>query len=285
MKVLLLGASGMLGNMLYKQLVSDDRYDVVGTVRGSAVNDYFNAQELSKLIYGVDVLDFDSLLSLLSDVKPDVVINCVGLIKQISTANDPLKVLPVNSMFPHRLCKFCELIGARLVHISTDCVFSGSTGGYTEESVSDSIDLYGKSKFIGEVVDSPAAITLRTSIIGHELSTNKSLVDWFLSQQGSVKGYSKAVFSGLPTIELSKVIMDYVLPNSDLHGLYHVSSKPINKDALLRLVANQYQKTISIVPDDSLVIDRSLKSDKFERATGYTAPAWDILIKQMSENK
>lgn len=285
MKVLLLGASGMLGSMLYKQLVTDVRYDVAGTVRSSAVKKYFNDKELSKLIYGVDVLESDSLLSLLNDVRPDVVINCVGLIKQVATANDPLKVLPVNSLLPHRLCNLCELIGARLIHISTDCVFSGHIGGYTEDSISDSEDLYGKSKFIGEVIGSSSAITLRTSIIGHELSSNKSLIDWFLSQQGSIKGYSKAVFSGLPTVELARVIMDYVLPNPELHGLYHVSSEPINKEALLRLVANQYEKTINIVPDDSLVIDRSLISNKFKCATGYTAPAWDVLIKQMFDNK
>ncbi|PAA29749.1 NAD(P)-dependent oxidoreductase [Pseudomonas fragi] len=285
MKVLLLGASGMLGSMLYKQLVLDDRYDVAGTVRGSAISEYFSEQEQSTLIPGIDVLDFDSLLSLLNTVRPDVVINCVGLIKQVSTANDPLKVLPVNAMLPHRLCKLCELTGARLIHISTDCVFSGSTGGYTEASISDSADLYGKSKFIGEVIDSTSAITLRTSIIGHELSTNKSLIDWFLSQHGRVNGYSHAVFSGLPTIELSRVIMDHVLPRPELHGLYHVSSEPINKEALLRLVARQYEKSIEIIPDDSLVIDRSLRSDKFKHATGYTAPGWDVLVKQMFENK
>ena len=285
MKVLLLGASGMLGNMLFKQLVADDRYDVVGTVRSNAISSFFGEVERKHLLSNIDVLDFDVVTELFQKIRPDVVINCVGLIKQVSTANDPLKVLPVNAILPHRLSNMCGLIEARLIHISTDCVFSGRTGKYTEGCISDAEDLYGKSKFIGEVVSSKSVVTLRTSIIGRELLTNKSLVDWFLSQEGPVKGYCKAIFSGLPTIELSEVIRNYVIPNAELHGLYHVSSSPIDKYSLLKLIAQSCNKEIEVISDESLVIDRSLDSSRFEIATGYKAPNWQVLVDKMFKNK
>ena len=221
----------------------------------------------------------------LDAVRPAVVINCVGLIKQLADAQDPLSTLPVNAMFPHRLARLCGLAGIRMIHVSTDCVFSGRKGLYTESDPSDAGDLYGKSKFIGEVHDLEHVITLRTSIIGHELSSNFALVDWFLSQTREVKGYAKAVFSGLPTVELASVIKDFVLTRLELHGLYHVAAAPITKLDLLRLIAGQYSKAIDIVPDEHLVIDRSLNCERFRRATGYTAPAWPKLIEKMFDGR
>jgi len=194
MKVLVLGVTGMLGHAVFKLFSADDRYDTWGTLRGASGLGYFSDHLKSRLLPGIDVLDQDVLADVLAKVRPDVVINCVGLIKQLSSANDPLSALPINAMLPHRLAKLCALLGARLVHISTDCVFSGSKGSYTERDVSDANDLYGRSKFIGELHDLPHAITLRTSIIGHELGSCYALVDWFLSQSESVKGYAKAIF-------------------------------------------------------------------------------------------
>jgi len=269
MKIVVLGASGMLGNAVFRYLLSDQRYTVWGTVRSSASLKYFSASERERLVVGLDVLSQDDLLEFFMQYRPDVVVNCTGLIKQLSTANDPLAVLPINALLPHRLQKLAQLIGARLVHISTDCVYAGTQGQYVEADVSDAEDLYGKSKYIGEVHDSANAITLRTSIIGHELSGSKSLVDWFLSQSGSVKGYQKAIFSGLPTVEMARVIADYVLPNAALNGLYHVSAEAIDKYSLLKLVAEKYGKTIDIVADDAVAIDRSLDSSRFRQATGY----------------
>lgn len=285
MKVLVIGVSGMLGNAVFRVLSQDPAYDVRGTLRSSGLQRYFPESSHRRLIGGVDVLDQDNLLAVLAMHRPDVVINCVGLIKQLADAKDPLSALPINAMLPHRLARLCELLGARLIHVSTDCVFAGRKGGYRESDLSDAEDLYGKSKYIGELNDVPHAITLRTSIIGHELNSSHALVDWFLSQQGQVRGFGKAVFSGLPTVELARVMKDFVIPHSQLSGLYHVAAEPIAKLDLLRLVAAQYGKEIEIRPDDSLVIDRSLDGSFFSQATGYKAPPWPELIRQMYEQR
>lgn len=283
MKVLVLGVTGMLGNAVFKTLAH--AHDVYGTVRSYSAQTLFADILRPNIIAGVDVLDQDALVALLADVKPDLVINCVGLIKQLPNAKDPLVALPINAMFPHRLARLCDLQGTRLIHISTDCVFSGDKGMYTEADESDAKDLYGKSKYIGELHDYAHCLTLRTSIIGHELSSNASLVDWFLSQEGQVSGFTKAIFSGLPTAELARVINDFVLPNTDLSGLYHVSAEPIDKCALLKLVKDVYGKKIDIVADDAVVIDRSLNSDRFRVATGYTPKKWPDLIQFMYDKR
>ena len=281
MRVLILGVTGMLGNAVHACFTQDSEYEVWGTMRSDNGKCYFPEHCQANLVSGVDVLDLDALTSLMLRIKPQIVINCVGLIKQLADANDPLTVLPLNSILPHRLSKLCALAGARFVHISTDCVFPGRKGNYIESDVSDAEDLYGKSKFIGEIHDAPHAITLRTSIIGHELNSNNALIEWFLSQEREVKGYSKAIFSGLPTIELARVIKNYVLPNEELHGLYDLAARPIDKLALLKLVAEVYKKDIVIHPDDAVRIDRSLNPLRFNQASGYLAPEWPALIKLM----
>ena len=281
MRVLILGVTGMLGNAVHACFMQDCEYEVWGTMRSDNGKRHFPEAAQANLVCGVDVLDLDALTSLMLRIKPHIVINCVGLIKQLADANDPLTVLPLNSILPHRLSKLCALAGARFVHISTDCVFPGRKGNYIESDVSDAEDLYGKSKFIGEIHDAPHAITLRTSIIGHELNSNNALIEWFLSQEREVKGYSKAIFSGLPTIELARVIKNYVLPNEELHGLYDLAARPIDKLALLKLVAEVYKKDIVIHPDDAVRIDRSLNPLRFNQASGYLAPEWPALIKLM----
>ncbi|MEZ3134902.1 dTDP-4-dehydrorhamnose reductase family protein [Stutzerimonas kunmingensis] len=284
MRVLVLGASGMLGNAVIDVFNQDSSYEVWGTLRSASALRYFAEEQRARLLVGVDVLDQDALVRALDMVRPDVVINCVGLIKQLADAQDPLSTLPVNAMFPHRLARLCGLAGIRVIHVSTDCVFSGRAGSYAETDPSDAEDLYGKSKFIGELHDLKHAITLRTSIIGHELNSNFALVDWFLSQTGEVRGYAKAIFSGLPTVELATVIKDRVLTHADLYGLYHVAAEPISKLELLRLISSQYQKDIDIDPDDRLVIDRSLNCERFRQATGYVAPAWPELVEKMFQS-
>ncbi|MGY2041005.1 dTDP-4-dehydrorhamnose reductase family protein [Pseudomonas pergaminensis] len=281
MKVLVLGITGMLGSSVFNALSRDERYFVMGTLRNADGLKYFDDVQHPNIIPNIDVLDTEQLLDVFAKVKPDVVINCVGLIKQFSSSKDPLLTIPLNSLLPHRLLKLCQLSSSRLVQISTDCVFSGRKGNYVESDLSDAEDLYGKSKFIGEVVDSPNAITLRTSIIGHELNSRNSLVDWFLSQESAAKGYSKAIFSGLPTVELAAVIKDYVLPNTEVNGLYHVSAAPIDKYSLLQLIAKYYQKDILLVPDNSVIIDRSLDSSKFRSIIGYEPPSWERLVAKM----
>lgn len=283
MKVLVLGATGMLGNAVFHGLLADPACQVFGTVRGAGSLSHFSPAAQAQLISNVDVLDHDSLIAVMARTEPNVVINCIGLVKQLAQSKDPLHALPINAMLPHRLAHLCKLSDARLVHISTDCVFSGERGMYTEDDVSDAQDLYGKSKYLGELHDLKHAITLRTSIIGHGITRNSSLIDWFLAQDTAVKGYEEVVFSGLPTVELAKVIRDHVLPRPELHGLYHVSAQAIDKCKLLRLVAQVYGKQIDIVPDRQQRLDRSLDSTRFRTATGYVPPAWPDLLQSMHD--
>jgi dTDP-4-dehydrorhamnose reductase len=280
-KVLVLGATGMLGNAVYRYLSQQEDLSVYGTCRSLRDSKYFPFSIQNHLLPSVDVLNQDDLIRVFKQVKPSIVINCVGLIKQLSNAEDPLIALPINAMLPHRLVELTDLMNARLIHISTDCVFAGTKGLYTETDVSDATDLYGVSKKIGEVVHSPHVVTLRTSIIGRALNSKFSLIDWFLSQTQEVKGFTRAIFSGLPTVELAKVIHEYVLPNTSLHGLYHVSSEPIDKYTLISLVADVFNKEISIIPDETLQINRSLDSSLFKKISGYSPPSWRDLIINM----
>lgn len=282
MKILVLGVSGMLGNAMFRMMGHGAQHEVFGSARSAAVKGFFPQEVADKIIPGVDVENTDSLVRLFLQVRPEVVINCIGLVKQLAEADDPLSALPINALLPHRLARLCELVHARLVHISTDCVFSGSKGDYLETDEADAQDLYGRSKLIGEV-DCANAVTLRTSIIGHELNSAHGLIGWFLSQQGSVKGYTGAIFSGLPTCELARVVRDQVLPRKDLHGLYHVASEPISKFDLLEIVNCAYDKRLKIEPDSHFKIDRSLNASRFREATGYVAPPWTDLIAQMRE--
>lgn len=285
MRILIFGVTGMLGNAVFKLFSSSPQHEVWGTLRSESGCRFFAETDHMRLLSGVDILDQDTLTSVMARIRPQVVINCIGLIKQLTAVNDPLTALPINAILPHRLSQLASLVNARLIHISTDCVFSGRKGGYQESDISDAEDLYGKSKYIGELHDIPHAITLRTSIIGHELGSCNSLVDWFLSQQGRVNGYAKAIYSGLPSIELARVIKDFVLPNPELKGLYHISAKPISKLDLLKLIARAYGKEIEIIPDEDFVVDRSLNSDRFKQETGYVAPDWPELVALMHNSK
>jgi dTDP-4-dehydrorhamnose reductase len=280
--VLVLGASGMLGNAVLRVFAKSPDFSAIGSVRSSRARCLLPAALQCTVITGVDVENPDSLTRLFSQARPQVVINCVGLVKQLAEAEDPLLALAINAILPHRLARLCELGGARLVHVSTDCVFSGTKGMYTEADLSDAEDLYGRSKFLGEV-DYPHGVTLRTSIIGHELDSMHGLVEWFLAQDNRVKGYRRAIFSGLPAIVLARVIRDFVIPRPEMRGVYHVSAAPINKFELLSLIAKTYGKQIEIVPDDAVKIDRSLDSSRFRAQTGFVAEDWPVLIQQMRD--
>lgn len=285
MRVLILGASGMLGSAVFREFDGHAPHEVWGLVRNEASLPYFSSTQQRRILTGVDVLDEAALRVAFERARPDVVINCVGLIKQKEHVEDPLVVLPINAMLPHRLASLCVPGNVRLLHISTDCVFSGRKGMYTEDDTSDAEDLYGKSKYIGELRDAAHAVTLRTSIVGRELNSSRALVDWFLAQQGAVQGFRRSIFSGMTAVELARVMRDVVLPDPSLHGLYHVSSAPISKFELLKLVAAQYGKIIDVLPDDELVIDRSLDASRFRKATGYRAPSWENMVRVMHEAK
>ena len=278
--VLILGATGMMGNTLFRFLDQNPNYEVYGAIRSTKDRQFFSESQNKKISTALDLSSIGMINELLSSIQPKVLVNCVGLVKQLVEADDPLQAIPINSLLPHQLAKLCMTHSCRLIHLSTDCVFSGSRGNYVETDFADANDLYGRTKFLGEV-DYPNAINLRTSIIGHELKGNKSLLNWFLQQKEEVQGFTDAIFSGLPTVELSRVIQEFVIPNETLHGTYHVSSTPIDKYSLLNLIKIIYSKKINIVPSDKLKINRVLDSSRFRIATGYSPPSWDMLIKNM----
>jgi dTDP-4-dehydrorhamnose reductase len=280
MKIVVIGANGMLGSIMFRVMSENTNWQVYGTVRDPSKIPLVNDRIRENIIAGINIEQIDQLAGVLELHRPEVVINCVGIIKQKESANDPLVTLPINSIFPHRLARFCKLINARLIHISTDCVFSGLRGSYTESDLVDARDLYGISKAIGEV-DYYNTITLRTSIIGHESQSANGLLEWFLSQETQCKGYRSSIFSGLPTVTLSKLIRDYIIPNREISGLYHVGSDSISKFDLLKTISEVYKKKINIVPDDKLVINRSLNSKRFQQATGFSCPKWIDLINEM----
>jgi dTDP-4-dehydrorhamnose reductase len=226
----------------------------------------------------------DDLAAAFAQCRPDVVINAVGVVKQLQSASDPVTAITLNSLLPHRIAALCGPSGARLIHISTDCVFTGARGNYGESDVPDARDLYGRSKLLGEIVDCRRALTLRTSIIGPELAAlGHGLLAWFLAQGEPVKGFRRAIFSGLPTVEVARFVQHFVLPRADLWGLYHLASAPINKFDLLGLIAQAYGHSISIAPDDALVIDRSLDGSRLQAATGFVAPAWPEMVRRMRD--
>lgn len=284
MRVLIIGASGLIGSTMLRVFSERNELEVFGTIRRAEFRRYFSQSISEKLIDGIDVEHADVLPKLLAEIRPDVVVNCAGLTKHKPEAEDPLIALPINALMPHRLADLCGLSGARLIHISSDCVFSGEKGNYDEGDFTDARDIYGRSKALGEV-SYPHAITVRTSTIGHELQTKYGLLDWFLSQEHACQGFSRAIFSGLPTLVLAQVVRDVILPRPDLNGLYHVAADPINKFDLLKLIADVYGKTIDIQPNDKLKIDRSLNPARFQAATGYVAPSWPQLIQLMHDYK
>jgi dTDP-4-dehydrorhamnose reductase len=280
MRVLVLGVTGMLGSVAFRLLQAEPGLSVFGTARSPDAHSFFDEEARPRISTGVDAENFDSLVAVFDRLRPDIVINCIGVVRQLAAAKDPLVVLPLNSLLPHRLARLSGRVGARLIHISTDCVFSGSKGDYRESDFADADDLYGRSKLLGEV-NYPNAITLRTSIIGRELTTRNGLVEWFLSAGLFVRGYTKAIFTGLTTDELTRVIARFVLRYPELHGIYQVSSDPISKYDLLNLIKSVYCLDTHIEPDDSIRIDRSLDSSRFRTATGYSPPSWAEMIRKM----
>lgn len=278
-KIMIIGITGMLGSTLLRRLVLEKNFDIYGTSRKPSPIEIHKHLKYNH-IAEIDVLDEAKLFNLITEIQPDIIINCAGIIKQLDHLNDPLEILPINSLFPHKLNKYCISSNIKLIHISTDCVFSGKKGNYTESDISDAEDLYGKSKFIGEL-NNKTSLTIRTSIIGHENVTKLSLLEWFLSQEDQIEGYRKAIFSGLTTLELSNVITEIIKNHTNLVGLYNVASEPVSKYDLLNLIAEIYSKEIKITPVDNPEIDRSLNPKKFIDETGIRILSWHNMISSM----
>jgi dTDP-4-dehydrorhamnose reductase len=280
MKILILGATGMLGHKLMQIL--SKKFMVTGTVRGDiAALDHNPVFSGTTLIGNTRADDLASIRHAIEISDPDVVINCIGIVKQLPAAQDPLTSIAINALFPHQLAGLCRNHKIRLIHMSTDCVFSGRTGCYTEDDPSDAEDLYGKTKYLGEV-KYPGCLTIRTSIIGRELETSHGLIEWFLSQEGkTAPGYKKAIFSGLTTNTLAGIIGEIVSGYPDLHGVVQVASKPISKYDLLILVKKTYGLLIEIRPDTKVINNRSLKTGRFRNETKIKVPSWEYMIEEM----
>jgi dTDP-4-dehydrorhamnose reductase len=279
MKLLILGAAGMLGHKLL--LAASPHLDTWATVRDARSVPADALVDASRILTGVEADTFDTVVRAFEAVRPDVVISCIGVVKQRGEAKDPIVSLTVNSLFPHRVAALCRSAGARLIHVSTDCVFAGRKGNYAETDDPDAVDLYGRTKQLGEVAG-PGALTLRTSIIGRELATSQGLVEWFLGQTGRTPGFTHAIFSGLTTIELSRLILRVIGSHPVLEGIYHVAADPISKYDLLVLLNRAFARGLEIEPDDSVRIDRSLDGTRFRAATGYHAPKWPEMIEAMA---
>lgn len=279
-RVLVLGGSGMLGSTIVRELLSAPKIDVHASVRDQDALPPDIRRGLGARLFELDVLDHDARFQLLAEIRPDVVVNAVGVVKQAPALADNVRTVRSNALLPHLLAQECEHLGGRLVHVSTDCVFSGRHGGYRETDTPDPVDFYGRSKLLGEL-EAPA-LTLRTSIIGHEVQRHTSLVDWFLTQQEtSVRGFVHAIYSGVTTHEFARLLRDIVIPRPSLQGLYHVAAEPISKLELLRLVAEVYGWRGEIVPFEEFRCDRSMRADRLFAATGYRPPPWSKMIQGM----
>jgi len=312
MRVLILGAGGMLGHKVWQ--IFRDRFDCRAAVRTRLPLALFDDE---RVIDGFDAVDFEGVIRLIAKVRPEVVVNCVGVVKQLAAAHDPIASITLNSLFPHVVARACGEIGARMIHISTDCVFGGSVDSrrsdsrrsdslvrpvlaqpvteaasqlpvsqapvglesptyvptyvyYSEGDLPDATDLYGRSKLLGEIVTeaqtrvSVPHLTIRTSIIGRELRTANGVVEWFLANRGgSVRGFTKA---------------DVIEHHPGLQGLYHVAGAAITKYDLLVMLNEAFGAGVTIAPDDSVVIDRTLDATRFREATGMVPPGWREMI-------
>jgi dTDP-4-dehydrorhamnose reductase len=280
-RVLVLGGSGMLGHKLVQVL--GEGFETWATVRGEAIPPAASAVlDPARTVTGVRAEAAASVERALDASGADVAVNAIGIIKQADAARQAVPAIRINALFPHELAEACAARGARLVHVSTDCVFSGARGGYREDDTPDATDLYGRSKLLGEVTG-PGALTLRTSIVGRELQGASGLFEWFLSQRGGrVRGFSRAVFSGLTTAALSRLVGELIERQPALDGLWHVSAEPIDKLTLLQELRDATGADVEIEPDDSLVIDRSLDSSRFRAAVGWSPSSWPTMLAELA---
>ena len=279
MRILILGGDGMLGHQLLKYLRL--RHNVKVTLRQSlTAYGQYGLFDIENSFSGIDVRSLERLIEVMADFRPEAVINAVGIVKQRPDAKEIIPSLEINALLPHRLAVLCKGIGARLIHLSTDCIFSGGKGNYLESDPSDAEDLYGKTKYLGEVHEANN-LTLRTSIIGRELSRHTSLLDWFLAQTDTVKGFTNAIYTGFTTIEMSRIIEKMLLEYPSASGVYQVSSDPISKYELLLLVREKLRHDIEIIPDDFFCCDRSLDSSRFRAEFNYAPPTWPAMIEEL----
>lgn len=281
MRCLVIGGDGMLGHQLLTSWQS--HFEVRVTLRRD-LDCYrgFGLFHAGNAIGGVDAFDFPSVRRAVQAFRPQAVVNAVGIVKQRAASKEALPSLEINAAFPHRLRRLCEDIDARLIHVSTDCVFDGRRGGYVETDRCDAEDLYGLTKYLGEVHEAPA-VTLRTSIIGLELGRKTGLIEWFLAQRGRISGFTRAIYTGLTTQELANVMRRVLVEHPQLTGLWQAAAAPISKyDLLSRLTTLLGRRDIEIMPQSEFFCDRSLSGAAFTERTGYVPPSWDEMLGELA---
>jgi dTDP-4-dehydrorhamnose reductase len=283
MRLLVFGGTGMLGHQLWETCRT--RLDAYFTVRSSELRGGAAAVlDPDRAVPGVRAEDPASIERALEETGADVAVNCIGVVKQVAGADNLIETIRANALFPHQLAAACRERGVRLIHISTDCVFSGREGSYTEDHDPDPVDVYGRSKLLGEV-NAHGCLTLRTSMVGRELDTTNGLLEWFLSQaHGTVHGFTGAVFSGPTTPVLSRLIADIAEGQEAIEGIWHVGAEPISKHDLLHLIRDVFDLDVEIEPDDTVAIDRSLDSTRLRDAPGWNPPSWPEMIAELSES-
>lgn len=272
MKVLILGASGMLGHKLYQVLRKD--MEVYGTIRGNSKDD-------PNIIPYVEAINHFKLHHVIDGLAPDAVVNCIGLVKQNHEAKNTHNCFVINAGFPHKIATMCRQRKIRFIHISTDCVFNGLSGNYNEYDTPSPLDLYGYSKLLGEV-KGDNVLTIRTSMIGPELRGRYGLLEWLLSNRGGhISGYTESIFSGFPTITLSKLLKKLILEHRELTGLYHIASDPIDKYSLLEMINQEMDLCIDIQKVPGMKCNRSLNGSKFNKETGFSPLDWPAMVKEL----
>ncbi len=274
----------MLGHKLWEHLSL--RYqDTYATIRMKK-EDYrlMTTPGINRIIEGIDVTDIQLLAGVLKAIRPEFIVNCIGVTKRREDSHDPIPSIILNALFPHRLVQLAAQIGAKVIHFSTDCVFDGKAGHYSDEDPADATDLYGRTKALGEI-SGRCVLTLRSSFIGRELHEGTELLDWFLSQKGVVKGFKNAIYSGLTTIELSRVVEKILNDYPDAEGLYNVSSEPISKFDLLKLIGRKMHPGVEVLPDESFHCDRSLDSTRFRNRFDYMPPTWESMVDELKNER
>ncbi len=282
LRILILGASGMIGHRMWATI--GEEHEVIGVIRRSELGalSLIPGIGLSNAILNVEANDLSKITKVIQDTKPEVVLNCIGIVKQLKDSTDHLKSISLNSLFPHQLAKICMENNTRMIHFSSDCVFDGVRGDYKESDLPNAQDLYGKSKALGEVDYLKNVVTMRTSSIGREVYPHGGLVEWFLSNQGkAITGFEKAIYSGLPAHRLAKIISQQILTHPELSGILNISCEPINKLNLLEMIKDHFNLKIEIKKDDKVVLDRSLNYSQFSKLSGYQSPSWSEMMKDL----
>jgi dTDP-4-dehydrorhamnose reductase len=281
MRILILGANGMLGSQICS-VFSNTKFQIYATIKNNGILEYKNIN----LIKNVNVRKTNNIINLIKNIKPKVVINCTGFIKQKQKSKKQIKNMYfLNAAFPVFLDNLSVKYQFHHIHFSTDCVFDGKSGMYKENSLMNAKDDYGKSKIFAEQNIKNNSIVFRTSIIGHEINKKKyGLLEWFLNSPNVIPGYSNVYFSGVTTNELANILVKIIKKKKFFYGVYNISSRRISKFNLLILINKIYKKNKIILKDNKILLDRSLNSKLFWKNFNIKISTWKSQIEEMYSN-